>query len=813
MIKKVNINFRAETKSAQEDVHQLSQRQKEFGEELVRIKGRAKEFNAALSDVRAYEQYQQRVKTINERLKTNKARIDELNKAGKERGRFLKSESKELERLAGKTKTLETEERSLKNSISDVSEKLKDAGINTRKLEDAKEALTRRGDRLNNQLKRENDLVERSNRLARQKSEFASKVKERGKIAAVGAAAAAGVSYKVASDNEYSFAEVKKTLEDGTSDKQAREIQVALEKVAMNTANMNIQDANRLAAGGSAGGVKNADLVDYVKNTGMIAAAWDMGADQTAEITMAIQNSMALDSAGMMQLANEINLASNSFGTTADKVVQSVSRSGSMLVANGFSQQEAVGIATALNTLGAAPEEAGTIMKNMVLNMTAGDTVSGDAEEAFSKLELDPVEVAERMQTDASGALREVFSRVKGLDDSEQISTLKGIFGSEGLGKIQDLANRSDWLDSIYAKVGTSKGNEVAEEYKIIADTTRAKDQKLTNSVNQLATAFGERLMPVMDTVRPLLIEGAQALSNFLRENENLATGAIVAAGAVGVVVAGMKAMKIAKGVSSVLGMAKEANELRKVSSARNSASRSSLGLVRRLKALDMQLSMTGRGGGRRGRSRGRLSRRSGALSRAMDFAGDSFGYGNRTGGLSKTASKLGGVKGLAKRLPVLGAALGVAEFAGAALSGDSEGMVKGGGGALGAGIGGTIGAIAGSIIPVVGTTLGGIAGAWLGDKAGRLAGGAAFNLFGGDEDAITGEPLPDKTKEVQKAQALTAQAAQIPSIQVNQTIDGSGKDEKEIATLSAESVRQVIKDILDERDDHFNQSQTYALG
>ncbi|MDG3089138.1 phage tail tape measure protein [Vibrio hannami] len=803
MVNKVNVKFRAETKSAQEDIQKLSRQQQAFKGELVKVQGRAKEFNATLSDVRAYEQYQKRVGTIGEKLKTNKSRIDELNKVQKERGRLLKGEAKELEALKGKTATLVTEEKSLKNSLQGVSEKLRASGVNTNRLEDAKEALARRGSRLNKQLERENALLDRSNKLQKRKAELTSRAGEVAKVGAVGTLAAAGLSYKAASDNQYSFAEVQKTLEDGTTAKDARAIQLALEKVAMNTANMNIEDANRLAAGGSAGGVKNADLVNYVKNTGMIAAAWDMGADETAETTMAIQNSMALDSAGMMQLANEINLASNSFGTTADKVVQSVKRSGSMLVNNGFSQQQAVGIATALNTLGAAPEEAGTIMKNMVLNMTAGDTVSGQAADAFDKIELDPVEMAERMQKDAAGALREVFQRVQGLDEADRITTLKGIFGSEGLGKVQDLANRSDWLDEIYAKVGTSQGNEVSEEYKIIAQTQRAKDEEWTNSINQLASAFGETLMPVVDTVRPVLIEGTQALTSFLRENKNLASGAVVAAGAVGAVVAGMKAIKIAKGARDLIGMAREASELRKVSSARNSASRSSVGLVSRLRALDRQMSMTGRGGGfsSGGRSRkpGNRTRGAGSLS-----SGGKGGFGKM--------GMLGKAKGLVRRVPVLGAALGAADMASAAMDGDIASVVKSGAST----IGGTLGAVLGSVVPGAGTLIGGVLGSMAGDLVGRLATASSFNFFNGDdetEQALSGAPLTDKVKEVEQAQALTARASQLPPIHISQTIDGSGKDADQVAVLSAEAIKQIILNVLDDRDSQFNRAQTYALG
>ncbi|CAM3933799.1 phage tail tape measure protein [Vibrio aquimaris] len=816
MLKKVVVDYVANTMTAQADVENLTQSQSKLSNAMTSVKAKGKELNAQLSDVRAYESYEKRIATINDTLRQNQKRIEELTKkkqqaaeSGNKTVKFLKSEAKELDRLTNKNKMLSVESKGLASSLDAVSEKLEKAGINTRDLGSEKDTLTRKSQRLTKQLKEEQDHLKRVADHQQRRDAALDKAKDAGKTASIAAVAAVGASYVNASTREYQFAEVAKTLEEGTTSQEEQALKQVLERIAMNTANMSTSDAFALAAGGSAGGIKNADLAAYVEQTGKIAAAWDMDAFQAADITMAIRNSMSLDSAGLNRLADEINQASNSFGTTADRVVKTIAQDGATMTENGFTNQQTVAMATALNTLGAAPEQAGTIMKNLVLNMAAGDKASNPAKEAFEQIGLDSVSVSERMaEGDAQGALNQVFEGIRSLDKAEQTGVIKEIFGSEGFSKVQALIAKEGWLGEIESTLIDKEGNNLASgavnaEYATIANTSLKRDEMMTDSLLDLSQALGESFMPVMDEIRPIVIDAAQGTAEFIRENKNLVSGLMVVGGVVATVAAGMKVWRGVQSVKTLAGLANEARELKRAELARKGASRSASALARRIAVLDRAMKMAGhgRGGGldlgrgsRKGKARGKIAGLTSALS----------------------SSKAAKVAGVARRVPMLGVGLSAVEAAGALSTGDTKGAVEAGGGAAGAAAGMAIGSVIGSVIPVAGTALGAAAGAYLGDMGGRWLAKMSYNFFSSPDSKseLTGEPLPNKQKEIAQAQQQMALAAQMPPVQVHVDATGATPETANlVANQTSESLKETIRQLLEEERRKETRRATYSLG
>lgn len=814
MLKKVVIDYVANTMTAQADIEKLSQSQTKLSGTIETVKAKGKALNAQMSDVRAYESYEKRIATINDTLRQNQKRIEELTKkkqqaaeSGNKTVKFLKSEAKELDRLTSKNKMLSAESKGLASSLDSVSEKLDKAGINTRDLGAEKDALTRKSQRLTKQLKEEQAHLKKVADHQQRRDAALEKAKDAGKTASIAAVAAVGASYVNASAREYQFAEVAKTLEEGTTNQEEQELKKVLERIAINTANMSTSDAFALAAGGSAGGIKNADLADYVEQTGKIAAAWDMDAFQAADITMAIRNSMSLDSAGLNRLADEINQASNMFGTTADRVVKTIAQDGATMTENGFTNQQTVAMATALNTLGAAPEQAGTIMKNLVLNMAAGDKASNPAKEAFDQIGLDAVSISEKMaEGNAQGALNDVFEGIRSLDKAEQTGVIKEIFGSEGFSKVQALIAKEGWLGEIESKLIDKDGNSLAigavnAEYATIANTSLKRDEMMTDSLLDLSQALGESFMPVMDTIRPIVIDAAQGTAEFIRENKNLVSGLMVVGGVVGAVAAGIKVWRGVQALKTLGGLANEARELKRAELARKGASRSASSLTRRIAVLDRAMSMAGHGRNqgidhlsRKPKSKGKLASLKGALS-------------------SPKGAK---VAGLARRVPVLGAGLASVEAIGALSTGDTKGAVEAGGGAAGAAAGMAIGSVIGSVIPVAGTALGAAAGAYLGDMSGRWLAKMSYNFFSSPDSKseLMGDPLPDKKKEISHAQQQIALAAQMPPVHVNVDATGATPETAElVANKTSESLKETIRQMLDEERRKEARRATYSLG
>jgi hypothetical protein len=201
--------------------------------------------------------------------------------------------------------------------------------------------------------------------------------------------------------------------------------------------------------------------------------------------------------------------------------------------------------------------------------MTVGDAATRRQQLAFRALGLDALDLSQRMQVDAQGAILDVIAALNDLSAEDRIIAVRRLFGEESLGAIMPLIENAGNLANAFELVG-DKGRYAGSmglEYKRIAETTEKQLVILGERVNAVATAFGAELLPMLndwiDTMGPALgkaVDWIEMNPELVKELGSAAGAFLLLSGAVVALnfslgtflgLAG-KSLKVAKGLAAL---------------------------------------------------------------------------------------------------------------------------------------------------------------------------------------------------------------------------------------------------------------------
>lgn len=254
-----------------------------------------------------------------------------------------------------------------------------------------------------------------------------------------------------------------------------------------------------VAAGGQAGLDKN-ELLEFAEDAAKMGVAFDISAEQAGDMMAKWRTAFKMSQEDVFSLADKINYLGDTTAASADKISDVVTRIGPLGEVGGVASGEIAALGASMVSTGVESEVAATGIKNMILGMTAGESATSTQADAFSKLGLNATEMAKRMQVDAKGAILDVLSALKNLDESERASTLKDLFGKESIGAIAPLISNLDAVRDNFEKVGESGeyAGSVNQEFANRAATAENSMILLKNAVNGLSIELGNSLVPMV---------------------------------------------------------------------------------------------------------------------------------------------------------------------------------------------------------------------------------------------------------------------------------------------------------------------------
>lgn len=471
----------------------------------------------------AFENNKNKLEQLNEEHRRLSAEMESTEAPSAE---LRKSFEKNERQIHQTTLKMEEQERNL----GKLGQELRNSGINTDNLEQANKRLSKSYEIV----KKSQEDIAKINSAKQANS--ASIAETKGKIVGtVGAVTALGVALyagpvKSAMQFESNMAETAKVvdwLKDGTGAVTKeygllkKEVLDITTKIPMTAEEI----TNIMAAAGQANVAKNNDeLVKFTEYAAKMGIAFDSTSEQAGEWMAKWRTSFKMNQEEVVTLADKINYLGNTSAANAQQISSIVTKIGPLGEIAGFASGEVAALGATLVAVGVNEDVAATGIKKVMTTMTSGSAATKGQTRVLDQLGLSATNLAERMQTDAKGAILDFLEAVKQLPQAEQAAALKTYFGEESVAAIAPLLTNLDYLSEQFEKVGDSSkyAGSMEAEYASRAATTENKVQLAKNSLSKLAITLGDVFLPSIGQAAEKISELLIKLSDFTAANPEL---------------------------------------------------------------------------------------------------------------------------------------------------------------------------------------------------------------------------------------------------------------------------------------------------
>lgn len=324
-------------------------------------------------------------------------------------------------------------------------------------------------------------------------------------MAAVGTAVAtvAVASAKKAIEFESTMADVAKVVDglrdqNGAFTKSYYEMSDALLNMSKNIP-MTADALGQIMASAGQAGIASEDLAKFTETAAKMGVAFDTTAEQAGEWMATWRTALNLSQTQVAALGDQLNYLGNTTSENALKLSEVVTRVGALGQTAGLSAGEVAALAASMP--GVTAEISATGIKSMMIAMTAGASATSKQAAVLQQLGFTASDMANRMQTDAKGAIIDLLGTIKQLPAAEQTAALSQYFGKESVSSIAPLLKNLGYLQQQFAKVGDASAysGSMEAEYAVRADTTANKLQLMQNKLAVLQVQIGNKILPYVN--------------------------------------------------------------------------------------------------------------------------------------------------------------------------------------------------------------------------------------------------------------------------------------------------------------------------
>lgn len=323
-------------------------------------------------------------------------------------------------------------------------------------------------------------------------------------FAAVGTATAAAtvVSVKNAISYESSMADVAKVV-DGLKDDngeltaQYYEMSDALLELSTRIP-MTAEELTQIAAAAGQSGIARKEIVGFAEDAAKMGVAFDTTADQAGTWMAQWRTAFKMNQKEVTTLADQINYLGNVSGANALQLSGIVTAVGSLGDVGGLSAAQIAAIGDTMVSVGVGEDVAATGIAKMITTMTAGSAATEKQSKVLKKLGIDATTLADRMQTDAQGAIIDFMEALQKLPKAEQAAALKNYFGQESIKPISALYTNLDELKKHFNQVADASlyAGSMEDEYASRSATTENSIQLAKNALMRLSITYGQMFAP-----------------------------------------------------------------------------------------------------------------------------------------------------------------------------------------------------------------------------------------------------------------------------------------------------------------------------
>lgn len=386
-------------------------------------------------------------------------------------------------------------------------------------------------------------------------------------FAAVGTATAAAtvVSVKNAISYESSMADVAKVV-DGLKDDngeltaQYYEMSDALLELSTRIP-MTAEELTQIAAAAGQSGIARKEIVGFAEDAAKMGVAFDTTADQAGTWMAQWRTAFKMNQKEVTTLADQINYLGNVSGANALQLSGIVTAVGSLGDVGGLSAAQIAAIGDTMASVGVGEDVAATGIAKMITTMTAGSAATEKQSKVLKKLGIDATDLANRMQTDAQGAIIDFMEALQKLPKAEQAAALKNYFGQESIKPISALYTNLDELKKHFNQVADASlyAGSMEDEYASRSATTENSIQLAKNALMRLSITYGQMFAPYVKLAADKVTEFLNKLTEMKPQMEAafgwiMSHGKEIAAtiGGIGTALGGVAAASKAKGAIDI---------------------------------------------------------------------------------------------------------------------------------------------------------------------------------------------------------------------------------------------------------------------
>ena len=323
-------------------------------------------------------------------------------------------------------------------------------------------------------------------------------------FAAVGTATAAATvaSVKNAISYESSMADVAKVVDglkddNGALTAQYYEMSDALLELSTRIP-MTAEELTQIAAAAGQSGIARKEIVGFAEDAAKMGVAFDTTADQAGTWMAQWRTAFKMNQKEVTTLADQINYLGNVSGANALQLSGIVTAVGSLGNVGGLSAAQIAAIGDTMASVGVGEDVAATGIAKMITTMTAGSAATEKQSKVLKKLGINATDLADRMQTDAQGAIIDFMEALQKLPKAEQAAALKNYFGQESIKPISALYTNLDELKKHFDQVADASlyAGSMEDEYASRSATTENSIQLAKNALMRLSITYGQMFAP-----------------------------------------------------------------------------------------------------------------------------------------------------------------------------------------------------------------------------------------------------------------------------------------------------------------------------
>lgn len=308
---------------------------------------------------------------------------------------------------------------------------------------------------------------------------------------------------KKAIEFESTMADVAKVVDglrdqNGAFTKSYYEMSDALLNMSKNIP-MTADALGQIMASAGQAGIASEDLAKFTETAAKMGVAFNTTAEQAGEWMATWRTALNLSQTQVTALGDQLNYLGNTTSENALKLSEVVTRVGALGQTAGLSAGEVAALAASMP--GVTAEISATGIKSMMIAMTAGASATSKQAAVLQQLGFTASDMANRMQTDAKGAIIDLLGAIKQLPAAEQTAALSQYFGKESVSSIAPLLKNLGYLQQQFAKVGDAAAysGSMEAEYAVRADTTANKLQLMQNKLAVLQVQIGNKILPYVN--------------------------------------------------------------------------------------------------------------------------------------------------------------------------------------------------------------------------------------------------------------------------------------------------------------------------